>query len=276
MSKIHDAITKVQKGSIADRRTALFEAHKVPRHLRSGHNDVDLVEAVEQDAKCVIVDLDRLRQAGMLAPERQQRQIARSYSTITELLFNMARRGWSTVGAPMNSIVIASALPGDGRTLNCINQAMTIVDERDVPVILVDADIENPHITQLFGLGSRPGLANALESWDVGAADVLWNTDINGLKILPAGFVAEPSPGLLAGQRMVAIVAELSQEFPDHVVIYDSAPLLSTREARALADCVGQVVMIVSAKQTQRSACFAALELLDKTGSISLVLNQSS
>ena len=101
-------------------------------------------------------------------------------------------------------------------------------------------------------------------------------TDIPGLRILPAGCHAEPAPELLASRRMRKVIDVLSKSYSDRVVIFDSPPILSTSESRVLASSMGQIAMVVCAGGTPQQAVFEALEYLDDSKAINLILNQSA
>jgi protein-tyrosine kinase len=58
-------------------------------------------------------------------------------------------------------------------------------------------------------------------------------------------------------------------------VLFDSAPLLLTTESQALAQVVGQILLVVRADQTAQHVVLEALETLGEGKPISLVLNQS-
>ena len=50
--------------------------------------------------------------------------------------------------------MMASAVPGDGKTFTCINLALSMARERDFSVVLVDADVLKPHVSEIFGVES--------------------------------------------------------------------------------------------------------------------------
>jgi Mrp family chromosome partitioning ATPase len=75
---------------------------------------------------------------------------------------------------------------------------------------------------------------------------------------------------------MADVVNILSTTFPDRIVIFDSPPLLVTSEARVLAAQMGQIVVVVCSGRTPQSAVVQAVESLDQSKAISLVLNQAS
>jgi len=172
-------------------------------------------------------------------------------------------------------IMLASALPGDGKTFTSVNLALSLAMEKDVRILLVDADVAKPHISKIFGVEGEPGLLDVLRDEHVDVESVIMSTDVPGLSILPAGRASETATELLASPRMEAVVARLGSIDAMRIVLFDSPPLLLTTESRALAGQVGQIVLVVAAGVTPQQAVLDALELLGERKSIGLVLNQS-
>ena len=59
-------------------------------------------------------------------------------------------------------LLVSSALPGDGKTFTSINLALSMARERDISVLLVDADVPKARISEVLGIRREPGLMNAL------------------------------------------------------------------------------------------------------------------
>src|SRR5690606_17879987 len=122
--------------------------------------------------------------------------------------------------------------------------------ERDIHVLLIDADFPKPHITKLFGLEKEEGLFDALRDSSLDVESLILPTSVPGLFVLPAGQRTENATELLASNRMQQIVTRLGERDPSRIVLFDSAPLLLTTEAPALAQIAGQVVVVVRAGVT--------------------------
>ena len=173
-----------------------------------------------------------------------------------------------------NLILVSSALSGEGKTFTALNLAMSIALERDRTVVLVDADVAKPHISRLLGIEEKPGLLDLLKDERLDVSEVLLQTDMSSLKIIPAGQRDQFATEILASQRMVAIATELADRYPDRIILFDSPPLLQTSEAQVLAGLMGQILVVVHAGQTPQKAVGAALELLGETPT-RLILNKS-
>jgi exopolysaccharide/PEP-CTERM locus tyrosine autokinase len=174
-----------------------------------------------------------------------------------------------------NVIMITSALPSAGKTFCSVNLAVSVSLERDLNVLLVDADVAKPHITREFGLADAPGLIDWLLEDGSDINDLLVRTDLNEIQVLPAGRSHPQATELLASERMSRLVQELATRYSDRVVLLDSPPLLITSEAQALASQVGQITLVVEAGRTSQQQLMQTLETLDEGKAVNIILNKS-
>ena len=276
MSKIQDAIRKIQAAAGTKENADPNDGKKIHRIAEVVRGDVDTKNSWSTNHRIIKIDHGLLRESGLLAPIDQQHHIADQYRLIKRpLLENVAGRGAYTADDG-NLIMVASALAGDGKTFNCINLALSRATEKDTSVLLVDADVGKPHISQLFGLENELGLIDALTDHSIIVGDLLLPTNVPGLSILPAGHQDEHATELLASRRMAKLVNDLSRSKADRVVIFDSPPLLVMSEARVLASLMGQIVLVVYAGHTPQHAVQEAANSLNQEKAISLLLNQSN
>jgi protein-tyrosine kinase len=224
--------------------------------------------------KVVHIDQNALCAAGLLAPEHQQRELTDQYRQVKRPLIAAAiGRGVPRIERGQ-AIMMASAMAGEGKTFTAINLAMSISMERDVSVLLVDADVPKPHISRTFGVEKEIGLLDVLRDESMDAESAILPTDRSNLSLLPAGQRSETATELLASHRMEETIRRLAEADPNRIVIIDSPPLLLTSESRALAHSVGQVVIVVRADVTPQQAVLDAISYIGEGKSISLVLNQ--
>jgi protein-tyrosine kinase len=225
--------------------------------------------------RVVAVDQQRLREEGFLAPEKYERQLADEYRRIKRPLIANA----FGIGVPKlergNIILVTSAVAGEGKTHTCLNLALSMSAERDRTVLLVDGDVPKPHISRLFGVADQPGLLDALGDHPPRLDSMLIRTDIPRLSVLPAGRWTDHAPELLASVRMGEMCRELSERYPDRIIIFDSPPLLEATEGQAISGHVGQVVLVIAENITSRDNVGAALGMLDDQKPINAILNKS-
>jgi len=222
--------------------------------------------------RAVCIDVLALRESGLLAPEADQRQLAEEYRIIKRpLLAGLKGESRPRLG---NVIVVASALPGEGKTFTSINLALSLALERGREVLLVDGDVAKPHITHLFGLENEPGLLDLVGAAGRTFEDTIVKTDYPSLYVLPAGSRNLQATEILRSERTSSLLAALAAE-PHRIVLIDSPPLLVTSEAGVLTSLAGQVVLVVKAAHTPQDAVLHAIETIADDKLVSLVLNQA-
>jgi len=240
---------------------------------RNVEDDLDMPEPVVQRSKQVAIDLQRLRDGGMIAPDGDKTPLAEEFRVIKRpLLKNAFGSGASIRNA--NLIMVTSAFPREGKSFCAINLAMSIAMERDRTVLLVDADVARPSIPQKFGIAPDVGLMDVLLDSHVSLSDAIVRTNVNKLALLPAGRPHRQATELLASEAMANLLSELSARYSDRIVIFDSPPLLVTTEARTLAANMGQIVMVVESENTTHEALREALATIEQCDVVGMVLNK--
>lgn len=226
------------------------------------------------DGPRVIVDRDKLREAGFVVPDGPVTGISEEFRIIKRQLL-MAAKGTNKQAALPHGerILICSAHPNEGKTFCALNLALSIAAEKDNEVLLVDADFAKPSILSSLGLEGSKGLMDALADPQLPVEQCIIHTDIAGLAILPAGEQTNADTEYLASSRTQHVLNQLTQHNPSRIVIFDSPPALSASPASVLATHVGQVVMIVKADETTETALRDALSLMAGCDNIQLLLN---
>jgi exopolysaccharide/PEP-CTERM locus tyrosine autokinase len=205
-------------------------------------------------------------------PERGlERRFADHYRQIKRPLIDRALSG----SAESHLILVTSALPGDGKTFTSINLALSMARERDISVVLVDADTPRARVSEVLGLRREPGLLDALRDESLDVDSLIRRTDIRGLEVLPAGTMVENATELLASTRMAQVAARICGGSARRLAIFDSAPLLVSSESRVLCRLPGQLVLVVRAGVTPKHALLEAIGHLDKTRLQGVILNQT-
>lgn len=279
MSIIEKAFNKAkEQGQIKDTRFDVQNAEDIVAPLSLPiEAAVDTPQSVIASEADVVaeIDWDRLADLGFVTPDDSNTQTIEEYRNIKRPLVTNAF-GESSVGIERaNLILVTSSVPGEGKTFTAINLALSIANERDKKVLLIDADVARPSIAKTLGISSAPGLIEYLAGQDVKFSDIVLRTNMPGLKIIPAGKQHKHSTELLSSNRMVLLAQELSNRYPDRIVIFDSPPLLAATQGQVLAGLVGQVVLVIEAEATPQSMVMESVNKLASCGIVLTVLNKS-
>ncbi len=147
-------------------------------------------------------------------------------------------------GKPARNIMIASTAPSEGKSFIAANLAISIAQNIDKHVLLIDCDMRKPSIHKLFGFGPVPGLSDYLHQ-GTPLPSLMLRTIFERLTILPGG-PPPPNPAeLLSSGRMTDLLREVSQRYSDRFIIIDTPPIQLTAEAQALAKFTDGVILVI-------------------------------
>jgi len=229
-----------------------------------------------ETTRIIAIDRAKLRGMDLLPPIDLERQITSQYQHIKRPLVASVLARDPALGSASHVIMLASALPGEGKTFTSINLALSLALEKDIEVLLVDADVRKPHVSRIFDMENEKGLIDLLTNNSLHPSQVIMRTDVPGLSLMPAGRPIETATELLASERMADVVAQLAAADGRRIVLFDSPPLLLSTESHALAACAGQVVLVVRAEVTAQQAVKDAINAIGADKPVSLILNQTN
>lgn len=216
------------------------------------------------------IDRFNLKEAGLIVPEDPVTGLLEEFRIVKRELLADAR---ASKNAAARRVLVCSPHPGEGKTYCATNLAIALAAERDVEVILVDADVINPSVARRLGIQAEAGLMDALADDAIRPETLVSPTDIDGLFVMPAGSGGAHDAELLASQRTGEVLDRLTRGAPNRFLIFDTPPALAASPAAELAAHVGQALLVVRADETSRAALDDARQLLSACPDIKLLLN---
>ena len=169
--------------------------------------------------------------------------------------------------------MMTSAVPGDGKTLTSINLAVSLAQDFQQTVLLVDCDLRRQSIHHYLGYGSDKGIIDYLLN-DTPVSELITWPGIEKLTVISGGRPISGSCELLGSPRMKELVADMKCRYPDRFVIFDVPPLLAGADALAFVPLVDHVVVTVNEGETSLHDLNKALQLIPSEKILGLVLNR--
>jgi capsular exopolysaccharide synthesis family protein len=172
---------------------------------------------------------------------------------------------------PLRVVQVTSSLPGEGKTTTASNLAVVLAQAGN-EVVVVDADLRNPRLHEVFATPLSPGLTEVLLGETV---EMAVNHRDGGLHVVSAGAVPPNPSEMLSSARLGALLGELSARY--EYVVVDSAPVLPVADAVALSRAVDGVLLVAQASRTSKRDVAAALDRLAKVDApvFGLLLNRA-
>lgn len=160
---------------------------------------------------------------------------------------------------PIKSLVVSSAVPGDGKSTVGFSLAKTaaIMGKK---VLLVDCDLRKSKVHKLSQLNNLWGISSLISS-DIDVNQVIQEMPgLNGLSVITAGPVPPDPARLLSSDKMSQMMEYFSENFD--LVIYDSPPLSGLVDARLVAVHTDGVMLVVRIDKTDKSAVKQLIDTL--------------
>lgn len=203
---------------------------------------------LKKENKKIVMD-NRRKLVSALDPKSP---ITEQYRTIrTNIQF-------ASIDKELNTIMVTSAGPGDGKSTTAANLAVTFA-QQGKKVLLVDADLRKPTVHYTFNLTNTVGLTSVLTK-QLALEDAFVESSISSLSILPSGPIPPNPAELLSSVSMDTFLRHAAEQF-EHV-IFDTPPVLAVTDAQILANKCDGAILVVSSGKTEIEEATKAKELL--------------
>ena len=176
-------------------------------------------------------------------------------------------------GNPPRSILVTSAVPGDGKSFIASNLAVNMAQNIGESVLLVDCDLRRPCVHKNFGFNHVKGLSEHLLN-HTKLPDLLLKTMVDKLTLLPAGKPPANPSEILSSAKMADLIDELKSQYDDRYLIIDSPPPLMAPETRAIAKLVDGIIVVIKCGSTPLDLIEELINSLDKEKILGAVINQ--
>jgi protein-tyrosine kinase len=167
-------------------------------------------------------------------------------------------------------LIVASAVPGEGKSLTAANVALTLTTSYSRRVLLIDADLRRPSLHSLFRAPVTSGLSEGLDAAIAARVTAIQLSSL--LALLPAGRPVENPVPLLTSQRMAELIRDARQHF-DWIVI-DTPPVGLLTDANLLTKEADAALLVIHANRTPYPLVQKAIQAVGKAKIFGVVMNR--
>lgn len=173
--------------------------------------------------------------------------------------------------------LVAPVSRGSGGSYIARNLAATFAFDEAKSALLLDCDLFQPsQQTTLRIDAARGGLIDYLEDPDLRIADVLYETGIPRLRVIPAGNSPQLGFEYFSSFRMRLMIDSLRSRYPDRYLFLDSPPVLGAPDARILAELADVVVLVAGYGRDSPAAIARAAANFDPNKFAGVVFNEDT
>ena len=180
------------------------------------------------------------------------------------------------VSQGLRSLGICSAIDGEGKTITAANLAISLSLDTRYSTILIDLDLKNPSVQTLFSFEADFGLVDYLGGGGMNLQDCIIQTDIEHLRLLPAGRRCLNSSELISSRLMTDLLKQLRKQNDQHIIICDLPPILVSDDALVALSQIDACLLIVREGRTKVQDIRRCIDLISESHLIGTVLNDSN
>lgn len=185
----------------------------------------------------------------------------------SQVLAKMKRNNW-------RSLALTSAYEGAGKTLTAVNLAITISQEENQTVLLVDLDLRKPNVNTTLGIDVQKGIVDHLFRGEP-IENVLLNPGYPRLVVLPGLPQGHHSSEVLSSPQMKAFMEDITGRYSDRIIIFDLPPLLRNDDAMVFVPNVDSCLYVVEDGVTRPEDIERSMLLLQHSQLIGTILNKA-
>jgi capsular exopolysaccharide synthesis family protein len=172
---------------------------------------------------------------------------------------------------PLKKILISSALPGEGKSFVSANLAQAFARQRGGRTLLIDADLRKPHMHEVLGAPSSPGMYEYL-SGRASLHEVIQGSNNDDLFFIPAGRVNSTAAELIGNGRLKLLLDTVAPLFS--WIVVDSSPVIPVSDATQVAELCDGVLLVLQAGATPHSFAERAKREFQHASILGVVFNQ--
>lgn len=268
-------IAKAQKGvdRVTEESLQLMEASsaEVPPRSSEAGSRKDLMtkkSQIQNMAHTTMLSEEELARKRIIYPRMRDTNLLNIYRNLrTKLLSRNDSNNFTTL--------ITSVVSGGGSSLVSANVAASFAFDKGKTSLLIEGNVHTPSLGKLFDLDNESvGLMDFLESDADSVADILHETGIPRLRLIPVGNSRESSAEHFTSDRMKAFLREVRERYPERYPIIDAPSVKDSADTRILVDLCDQVVLVIPYGRSTEDDIKSAVEAIGKDKLAGVVLNQ--
>jgi len=287
MSRIHEALKKAEQDRSAsrvdrklDEPSALIDLRQPVQVAANGNvvlaptvspvsktlADPQILQLEELRAKCVKTTWNLDSNFLVFSKAKDIPAGAEQFRTLRSRLYRIRET------KPLNTLLISSSTPGEGKTFVSANLAQALVRQHGCRVLLIDADLRAPRLHQILGVPPGPGLAEYLQGGR-SEFEVMQKGQEDELYFIQAGLHVTHPAELISNGGLKQLLARVSGLFD--WIIMDSPPVLPVSDAVVVATMCDGVIFVVRAGITPAAVSLKASQQFQDANVVGVVLNSA-
>ena len=142
-------------------------------------------------------------------------------------------------------VMVTSCLSNGDTGLSTINLASAFAFDESKTSLAIDCNLRAPSFSKILKQDFPAGITDYFDSDDITADNIMYNSGIKRLRLMPAGIKKESASEYFTSMKMRALMRELLERYTDRYVFLNTAPILDSADTKILVDTCDFVILDV-------------------------------
>lgn len=174
-----------------------------------------------------------------------------------------------------NTLAVTSSVSDEGKSITAVNLAVSLSQDYDHAVILIDADLRRPTLHTYLSRKPGKGLSDCMAG-GIDPDSALMPIGSKKLLFLPAGKKIDDPVEFFASRKMLAFMQDLKARYADRYIIIDTPPVLLFAETKKISAFADGTILVVKEGQATLENISEAIDVLKESNVMGLVYNNAS
>lgn len=271
MSKIQEALDKIRAGQavapVVREPTQAPDGSSAPTMPYSSADTVQPNAGISKMGEGGVrteLELAKLRtlSAGM--------RDALAMNAIRELRTSVLQR----LDGDKRILMVTSTRARAGTSFVARNLAAAIALDEAKTSLIVDCNLKHPSLSELSIDKKKIGLREFLKNTEINVEDIIHQTGIPRVRVIPAGGKVDGIQELFTSMRLRHLLEELKRRYPERYIVLDAPPIMESADSRILAEVCDYAALVVPFGRNTTNQVVLSARAIGKEKFMGLVFNK--
>lgn len=210
---------------------------------------------------------EELDKRGLIHPKMRDKLVLDQFRNLRTYLLNRNHSENATT-------LVSSVGQNSDAGMVALNLAIAYSLDTAKTALLVDCNLNGPHLDEVLGITTKLGLTDCLVRQDVKVGKILYQTGIPRMRLVPVGQQTESSSEFFTSLRMHAFLEMVKKRYPDRFVILSAPPLDSAADSRILTELCHQTLIVSDYGRVDENRLLEAANIVGREKLAGVVLNR--
>ncbi len=239
---------------------------RVEASIQASANDRNRDSQIKGMREAQLLSPAALDEMKIVHPAMRNRKVLNTFRDLrTKLIYEGGRENFV--------LLVSSVCPQGGGSFVARNLAAAFALDQMKTALLIDCNLYEPSVHELFGIDAELGLTDYLADDSIDLDEIIYASGVQRLRVIPAGNHCESGTEHFTSVRMKKLMAEVVRRYPDRYIVLDAPSVAASADTRILVELCELSLLVVPYGKVMEAEVASGVETLSLTKFAGVVFN---